>query len=80
MTRPILKRRLRRVNKPRQTYSAERRIGACADYLLGRSLGEIELKWDVNPNWVLIWIKRAGSFKLRREGARSQHCARSEAS
>lgn len=70
MIRPRLKRIRRRKNKPRQTYSLERRIGACADYLLGLSLRDIELKWSINPNWVLIWIKRTGSFKLRRPAGR----------
>lgn len=42
------------------------RIGACADYLLGKSMHEIEQRWGVTIGCVSAWIKRTGSFKLRR--------------
>ena len=42
------------------------RIGACADYLLGKPTSEIEAKWQVSTTTVSKWIKRTGSFKLRR--------------
>ena len=42
------------------------RIGACADYILGRSTHEIEKRWGVSIRTVSGWIKRTGSFKLRR--------------
>ena len=41
------------------------RIGACADYILGRSTHEIEKRWGVSIRTVSGWIKRTGSFKLR---------------
>ena len=46
--------------------SDETRIGACADYLLGKPTSEIEAKWHVSATTVSMWIKRTGSFKLRR--------------
>ena len=46
--------------------SDETRIGACADYLLGKPTSEIEAKWQVSTTTVSKWIKRTGSFKLRR--------------
>ena len=42
------------------------RIGACADYILGKPTSEIEAKWQVSATTVTMWIKRTGSFKLRR--------------
>ena len=42
------------------------RIGACADYILGKPTSEIEAKWQVSATTVSMWIKRTGSFKLRR--------------
>jgi len=41
------------------------RIGACADYILGKPTSEIEVKWQVSAATVSKWIKRTGSFKLR---------------
>lgn len=41
------------------------RIGACADYILGKPTSEIEAKWQVSATTVTMWIKRTGSFKLR---------------
>jgi transposase len=46
---------------------AEVRIGACADYILGRSMHDIEKRWGVTISTVSKWIKRTGSFKLRRK-------------
>jgi transposase len=46
--------------------SDETRIGACADYLLGKPTSEIEKKWQVSAATVSKWIRRTGSFKLRR--------------
>ena len=46
--------------------SDETRIGACADYLLGKPTSEIEVKWQVSAATVSKWIRRTGSFKLRR--------------
>jgi len=46
--------------------SDETRIGACVDYLLGKPTSEIEAKWHVSATTVSKWIKRTGSFKLRR--------------
>jgi len=45
--------------------SDETRIGACADYLLGKPTPEIMAKWQVSATTVSRWIKRTGSFKLR---------------
>ena len=52
-------------DQPNKVYSDETRIGACADYLLGRSHAEIEQKWRVNMGTVANWIRRTGSFKTR---------------
>ena len=41
------------------------RIGACADYILGKPTSEIEVKWQVSAATVSKWIRRTGSFKLR---------------
>jgi len=46
--------------------SDETRIGACVDYLLGKPTSEIEAKWQISAATVIKWIKRTGSFKLRR--------------
>lgn len=46
--------------------TAERRIGACADYLLGVKVCVIELKWNVSHASITRWIRRTGSFKLRK--------------
>lgn len=51
-------------------HSRETRVGACADYLIGKSGAEIELKWGVKIPTVSRWIKEAGSFKLRRPDVR----------
>lgn len=51
--------------KPNRRYSDETRIGACADYLLGRPHAEIERKWNVDMGTVHNWIRRTGSFKTR---------------
>lgn len=50
--------------RPRRV-SDDIRIGACADYLLGKPLGEIEFKWGVTNKLVSRWISRTGSFKMR---------------
>ena len=51
------------------------RIGACADYILGRSTHEIEKRWGVSIRTVSGWIKRTGSFKLRQiHKSRGERC------
>ena len=52
--------------------SDETRIGACVDYLLGKPTSEIEAKWQVSATTVSMWIKRTGSFKLRRTSHKSR--------
>jgi uncharacterized protein YjcR len=54
-----------RVRGPNQFYTAEQRIGACADYLLGKPYTQISHKWNVKMETVYGWIKRTGSFKTR---------------
>ena len=55
--------------------SDESRIGVCADYLLGKPTSEIEMKWQVSAATVSKWIKRTGSFKLRRiHKSRGERC------
>ena len=55
--------------------SDEIRIGACADYLLGKSLQDISAKWQISASIVVKWIKRTGSFKLRRiHKSRREQC------
>lgn len=57
-------------------HARETRVGACADYLIGKSASEIESKWGVKIPTVSRWIKEAGSFKLRRENVqRGARCA-----
>lgn len=41
-----------RVRGPNQHHSDETRIGACADYLLGKPYTEIEHRWGVNLSTV----------------------------
>lgn len=41
-----------RVRGPNQTYTAEQRIGACADYLLGKPYTHIAHKWNVKMETV----------------------------
>jgi transposase len=55
----------KRVRRPNRFYTPEQRIGACADYLLGKSYLEIEQKWNVLMATVYGWIRRTGSFKMR---------------
>lgn len=56
-------------------HARETRVGACADYLIGKSAGEIELKWGVKIPTVSRWIREAGCFKLRRENIeRAKRC------
>jgi transposase len=50
---------------PHHKHSDEVRIGACADYLLGKSYLEIEGRWGVPISTVLNWIRKTGHFKLR---------------
>jgi hypothetical protein len=55
-----------RQSTERRHYAPEVRIGACADYLLGKSYQEIEGKWNIKDmSTVLNWIRKTGSFKLR---------------
>lgn len=55
-----------RQSTTRKHYPAEVRIGACADYLLGKSYLWIEGKWNIEDmSTVLNWIRKTGSFKLR---------------
>jgi len=55
--------------------SDDTRIGACADYLLGKPTSEIEAKWQVSAATVSRWIKRTGSFKLRQiHKSRGERC------
>jgi transposase-like protein len=52
----------RKVNK----HPDEIRIGACADYLIGKmKIDAIEEKWGIKRCNILYWIKKAGCFKLR---------------
>jgi hypothetical protein len=48
----------------------EIRIGACADYIRGKPMREIETQWGVSIGSVYKWVKSTGSFKLRRPGWR----------
>jgi transposase-like protein len=47
----------------------ETRIGAVADYLLGKSYKDIEFRWNVTHVTVLKWVRKAGCFKLRHRDA-----------
>lgn len=47
-------------------YSYEVKVGACADYLLGKPLAYITHKWGMSHNIVSYWIKQRKCFKLRR--------------
>ena len=45
----------------------EIRIGACADYLLGVSMKDIERKYGLPDSTIVtFWIKKTGSFKIRK--------------
>lgn len=46
-------------------HSYETRVGACADYLLGKSMAEIEYKWKVSGSLVSHWIRQRKCFKMR---------------
>lgn len=48
-------------------YSYEVRVGACADYLIGLSMNEIEHKWGTKSSIVSYWIRKRGCFKLRKK-------------
>jgi len=48
------------------TFPREIRIAAVADYLLGKSLIEIELTHKVGYRTVLCWIRQVGCFKMRK--------------
>lgn len=43
------------------------KVGACADYLLGKSIADIAYKWGVSDTIVSRWIRNRGCFKLRRK-------------
>lgn len=45
---------------------AEKRIAACADYLLGVEWWKIKKKHGVSHTSVVLWIRKTGHFKLRR--------------
>ena len=49
---------------PRKRHTAETRIGACADYLLGKPWCVID-QWGVNRTTVAGWIRKTGHFKMR---------------
>jgi uncharacterized protein YjcR len=55
-----------------RSYSDETRIGACADYLLGKPYSHIEAEWNVPMATVHAWIKRTGSFKTRNTHAKKE--------
>lgn len=56
----------------KRKHPADKRIGACAEYLLGKPLSEIEFKYGFRPSIVSAWIKKTGSFKLRRPRRRNR--------
>lgn len=51
-------------------FSRETRVGACADYLLGKKTDYIREKWGVSAAIVAKWVKEAG-FQLRGRGSRT---------
>lgn len=51
-------------------HSYETKVAACADYLIGLSIAEIEFKHKVNGSLVSHWIRERGCFKLRQKGSR----------
>jgi uncharacterized protein YjcR len=65
-----LTKRYRASYGPRNRYTDEQRIGACADYLLGLPHKVIAAKWGVRMESVYVWIKRTGSFKTRNTHAK----------
>jgi hypothetical protein len=42
------------------------RVGACADYLLGKPLKEIKATWGVGQAALYSWMRAPGHFKLRK--------------
>ena len=56
--------------KPATRTPDDIRIGACADYILGRPIQKIEERWGVRIETVIRWIKRTGSFKTRQSQAK----------
>lgn len=53
-------------------FPRETRIAACASYLIGRPLKQIEFKHGVDQSTVVLWVREAG-FKLRRPGKMNDH-------
>jgi transposase-like protein len=50
-------------------HSYETKVAACADYLLGLSIAEIEFKYKVSGSLVYYWIRKRGCFKLRQKAS-----------
>lgn len=46
------------------SYTPEQRINACADYLIGMPVKQIECKHNIPVCTIIHWIRRAG-FKTR---------------
>jgi transposase-like protein len=46
-------------------YTYETRVGACADYLLGKKLAQISHTWGVPDTLIVHWIRQRRCFKLR---------------
>jgi hypothetical protein len=46
-------------------HSRETIVGACADYLLGVKVDEIERKWKINEGVVYYYLRKTKHFKLR---------------
>ena len=47
-------------------HARDARVGACADYLLGKSLKEIYARWGVHHSALYEWVRAPGHFKLRK--------------
>lgn len=52
------------------------RVGACADYLVGKSEDEIKLRWGVSRTIVVRWLLARGCFKVSRRYRKSERIKR----